>query len=99
MIHEGTRPHTITAKNKKALFFVKNGVGFMVPKTPHKVPGWMIRSGLVGNGTGNIKWSQKGYVDHPGTKPDKFLYEAADRLRQKIINDISRAIKAALRAV
>lgn len=82
-IHEGSKPHRIYAKNRKALYFVKAGRGVMVPLKPHKVPMWMINSGFVGDGkTSNLLWSHKGYVDHPGTKPDRFLFQAFDRQRQ-----------------
>ena len=88
-IHNGSDPHRIYAKNKKALYFVMGKTTkVMVPKNPHKVPGWMIKSGMIGGkntwGKGGkksdgITWSQKGYVDHPGTQPDPFLYNAAKK--------------------
>jgi hypothetical protein len=99
-VHEGSKPHVIKAITRKALYFVKAGRGVMVPLHPHKVPGWMVRSGFVGNGkTSNITWSQKGYVDHPGTKPDKFLFQAFDRQRQTyrtlLRDSVMRAFKIA----
>ena len=105
-VHDGTEPHVIRAKNAKALYFVKGGTGFMVPKVPHKVPSWMIKSGEVGNnmwGNGkaspaNMKWSQKGYVNHPGTKPDRFLYQAAARQEPYFIARINGAIKRVIEA-
>lgn len=98
-VHEGTRPHRIVAKDKKALSFMKGGITYMVPKVPHKVPGWMVKSGIVGNsGNGKTVWSQKGYVDHPGTKPDRFLYNAAVRQKPYFIERINGAVKRIIEA-
>lgn len=94
--HDGTRPHKIYAKNKKALYFVKGGVGVVVPKNPHKLPGWMISSGLVGGKSDGKIWSQKGYVDHPGIKPDPFIVEAA---RVKTPNFVRRMSESVSRII
>lgn len=97
-VHDGTPPHIIRAKGQKALMFVMGGVKFMVPKTPHKVPGWMIKAGMVGGGDSKTKWSQKGFVNHPGTKPDKFLYQAAGRQKPYFIARINGAINRVIEA-
>jgi hypothetical protein len=91
-IHDGSRPHKIYAKNKKALAFTKGGKTIMVPKNPHKMPGYLVD----GNGDSNVVWSQKGYVDHPGTKPDRFLYEAAQRGQKNLINELNKGVARAI---
>lgn len=98
-VHEGSKPHRIMAKNKKALYFVKGGRGVMVPKVPHKLPGWMIKSGMLGGGSkGNMIWSQKGFVDHPGTKKDPFLYEAFSKLTDRIVKNFTDAVNKSIAA-
>lgn len=92
-IHEGSVPHRIYAKNKKALAFIMNGRKVMVPKNPHKMPGYLGGNDMADN----TVWSQKGYVDHPGTAPDPFLFNAAKRqgpTMQTLINiSVADAIK------
>jgi hypothetical protein len=66
MVHEGTKPHKITPKNKKKLRWA-NGGKFTFAKS----------------------------VNHPGTKPDQFVYKAANDNQTKIITAISTAIDTA----
>jgi hypothetical protein len=93
-VHDGTPPHKIYPKNKAALAFVKGGTMFLVPK----------RSALF-NEFGNVKqyWKtaqekgavlvKKGYVNHPGTKEDKFLYQAFARQKPFFLARINGAVK------
>lgn len=64
-ITKGTKPHTIAAKNAKALrfFWGKFGGMVMVPK----------RGGFGTHVSGGVLWIGKGYVNHPGTKPNAFI--------------------------
>jgi hypothetical protein len=93
-VHDGTPPHKIFPKNKAALAFVKGGVQFIVPK----------RSMLY-NEFGNVSryWKtaqekgavliKKGYVNHPGTKEDKFLFQAFAREKTFFLARIRGAAK------
>ena len=69
-IHNGSRPHKIVAKNKKALYFVKGGTGIFA----------------------------KG-INHPGTKPDKFLNKSLEKnegfIKQSVIDVTERSLHAA----
>ena len=67
-VHEGTRPHEIHPKHKKALRW-PYGQEFHFAKVVH----------------------------HPGTQPDQFLYEAADRSREEINAIFSRHVDEAFR--
>lgn len=64
----GTRPHKIAARNANALYFFwpKVGMDVIVPRdggfTTH-----------IGKGK---LWIGKGYVDHPGTRPNDFVGRA-----------------------
>jgi hypothetical protein len=71
-VHDGTKPHIIRARRKKALafFWLKVGMPVIVPKKP-------------GGGTGKRKGKKgvylhigKGFVRHPGTKARPFLMRA-----------------------
>lgn len=62
-VHDGTNPHRIIARAKKALRFVKGGK-FVFAKS----------------------------VWHPGTKPDRFLYEAGEAALPKINLIFARAV-------
>lgn len=70
-VHEGTHPHTISAKRKKALAFYwpRKGVVTIVPK---KRTGSGYRRGRGGR----IYVIGKGFVKHPGTKARPFLMRA-----------------------
>jgi hypothetical protein len=95
--HTGTRPHEIRAKTKKALYFVKGGVGILVPKKPY-----------IGNGIKNPFWmkiaaekkkvvSFKGHVDHPGFPKDQFLFRAFKRGIPAFVKNMEVAIDRAFR--
>jgi len=70
-ITEGTVPHKIQARNAKALSFywTKVGLETVVPKKGGK---HQVKN--------DILYIGKGYVDHPGTKPNPFTVRAASRL-------------------
>lgn len=60
----GTKPHRIAAKQAGALSFdwPKFGGHVIVPKG----------GGFPTHVRGNVLWIGKGYVDHPGTRPNRF---------------------------
>jgi hypothetical protein len=92
--HDGTEPHQIRAKNKKALHFVKGGVPWFVPKKPYiqqgiKNPYWRK---LQSEG---MNVSFKGFVNHPGIKADKFLYRAFEKKTPEITKKLEEAVAVA----
>jgi hypothetical protein len=74
VVHNGSRPHTIAAKRKKALAFMwakKGGVQVIVPKKPGG------GTGLRKSKTGKVHlWVGKGFVRHPGTRARPWLDDA-----------------------
>lgn len=86
-VHDGTKPHIIRPKNKAALYFVKGGKGIAVPKTYNKY--WFITDKT----NTNLTVSKKGYVNHPGTKPDKFLFQAFERQKPYFLARVRGAAK------
>ncbi len=70
-ITEGTKPHRIAAKHKKALVFFWDKVGMkaVVPKG----------GGFKTHERGDVLWIGKGYIDHPGTKKNPFHKRAKRR--------------------
>lgn len=64
-ITKGTKPHPIAARNAGALRFFWPLVGMvtMVPKG----------GGFRTHTAGGILWIGKGYVNHPGTRPNDFI--------------------------
>lgn len=67
----GTKPHPIAARNKGALYFFwpKVGMFTVVPKG----------GGFRTHVSGSKLWVGKGYVSHPGTKPNDFTERAYNR--------------------
>jgi len=67
-IVKGTKAHIIRAKEASALYFHWDKVGMytVVPK----------RGGFRTHASGGKLWVGKGYVNHPGTKPNDFLDRA-----------------------
>ena len=102
-IHDGSKPHVIQPKNGKALVFMKGGRKIVVLengwKNPNPKPAWMFKSGLLGQGqsSSTTTWSHKGYVMHPGTKPDPFLYNAAAKQEPDFINGMEAALRMAFK--
>jgi hypothetical protein len=71
-ITEGTSPHTIQAVKANALHFFWQKQGLLETV----VPKGRTKHGMKGD----ILFIGKGYVDHPGTKPNPFTVRAASRL-------------------
>jgi hypothetical protein len=66
----GTRPHIIRPRHKGALYFFWGKVGMytVVPKG----------GGFKTHVSGGKFWIGKGYVNHPGTKPNDYIERAYD---------------------
>ena len=85
-IIEGTRPHQIAATNAEALYFFWKKIG-MWTIVPKKATG-----GNHVDKQGRF-WIGKGYVNHPGTKPNDFNRRAFDQLYSEFepaLNRIAR---------
>lgn len=69
----GTRPHRIAPRTASALhfFWTKVGVYTVVPKG----------GGFKTHMAGGKLWIGKGFVQHPGTKPNPFPARALERLK------------------
>jgi hypothetical protein len=81
----GTDPHPITAKPGKALAF--NRVGFM-PKT---------RAGWIGSNMGKAASQDPQVVksvQHPGTKPRKFVETIGNKWESEWPRQLARALRA-----
>ena len=75
-VHNGTRPHTISAKRRKALtfFWGKTGTQVFVPRTK---AGKKLGTGMRKGKDGRIAlWVGKGFVRHPGTRARPWLDDA-----------------------
>lgn len=81
-IVEGTRPHKIQAKNARALYFFwpKVGMFAVVPK----------RGEFKTHVSGGKLFIGKGYVDHPGTKPNDYVSRAYYQLEDEIEQSLKR---------
>lgn len=79
-VHEGTEPHRIAPNRRNALYFysVKAGRFIMVRKAYDPGTG-RARSGAYIDSRG-VLVTNKGYVDHPGTKPNRFLTEPLQQI-------------------
>jgi hypothetical protein len=77
----GTKPHKIQANSAGALYFFwpKIGKFVVVPKS----------GGFTTHVRGNKLWVGKGYVSHPGTKPNDY----AGRAFVRMIDDIDETTK------
>lgn len=77
----GTRPHKIAPRRANALYFLWTKVGYytVVPKA----------SGFKTHVAGGKLWIGKGFVQHPGTRPNPFPARALERLR----GDIERVLQ------
>ena len=69
-VHEGTKPHVISAVKKKLLRW-----------------------------TDGNRWFSKKQVMHPGTKPDQFLYNAADKEAPLIQSRFENALEKVIRSL
>jgi hypothetical protein len=92
-VHDGTKPHKIFPKNKAALYFVINGKKILVPKLSMLYGATGLSQYWREAEKAGAYVSRKGYVDHPGTKPDKFLYQAMARQKPYILARMSGAVK------
>lgn len=72
-VQRGTAPHTIRAKQAKALAFNWKRMGNVRTVVPKKATRW---GGLRKGKTGMVLWIGKGYVNHPGTKARPYMYRA-----------------------
>lgn len=74
-VHDGSAPHTISAKRKKALAFHWRRVGVVtiVPKT-------RTATGYRKTKKGRRFYIGKGFVNHPGTKARPFLMRALEEV-------------------
>lgn len=81
-IQEGTRPHPIPPSSANALYFFwpKVGMYTVVPK------GGGFRTHVQ---SGKL-WVGKGYVNHPGTKPNPFLTRTWERTHPEIDTAVRR---------
>ena len=77
----GTKPHKIAPRRAGALFFfwTKVGIYTVVPKA----------GGFKTHMAGGKLWIGKGFVQHPGTKPNPFPSRALARLKA----DIDKVLK------
>ena len=89
-VHEGTKPHPILPRNaslsKQWLYQKQNAGKYGIPKGSKLVLRWATPGG---------GWAFSRYVNHPGTKPDQFLYEAAATEQSAVVERFGRAVQAA----
>lgn len=78
----GTRAHKIYPRNKGALyfFFSKIGMWTVVPKG----------GGFKSHVSGGKFWVGKGYVNHPGTKPNDYIERTYDRWVDEMGDEIDK---------
>lgn len=76
-VHNGTRPHRIQATRAGALVFQwqRAGVLTIVPRNPRTKWTGITKAGVLHIG--------KGYVNHPGTKANPWLYRATRRVAER----------------
>ncbi len=90
LVHDGSPPHEIKAKNKQALKFVWNGsnVWFWGEKTPQekaKIMAWKKKNYI--HDRFFFKWPH-----HPGYKGDPFFYDALEENVPKLNRYFERFI-------
>lgn len=70
-ILKGTRPHRIAPRRARALrfFWPRIGAAAVVPR----------QAGFRTHFRGGVLWIGKGYVNHPGTRPNRFVGRAFRR--------------------
>lgn len=92
-VHDGSKPHRIYPRaDGNGMYFVKGGTGFFVPKggTLSKKSYW---------NDSNTFFIGRGYVNHPGTKKDEFIYEAMARQKPYLLARMQGAVKRAFQMV
>jgi len=90
-VHKGTKAHDIFPKNKKCLRWVTavGGKQALGPGTYQNMRNGKYRAGS--------EFALAKHVHHPGTKPDEFLYQAAERSRGEINAIFGRHVDEAQR--
>lgn len=86
----GTRRHRIYPRNKGSLYFFWGKVG-MYTVVPKEGSGIFARHGhgFTGKAYGKF-WVGKGYVNHPGTKPNDYIERTYDRWVDEMGNEIDK---------
>ena len=79
-IAKGTKPHKIRARKAGALYFFWGKVGMftVVPKA----------GGFRTHTAGGKLWIGKGYVDHPGTKPNDYVSRTFAKWEPEMIKEV-----------
>jgi HK97 gp10 family phage protein len=73
----GTKPHPIVPRGRKSLFWI----AYNTPKTRAK----------LGQAAAVFTFAAK--VDHPGTKPQPFLYPALEKVSPRLLQALERLIR------
>jgi hypothetical protein len=97
-IIEGTKPHQIRAKNAGALHFIWEEADYIeviVPRVGGRKTELMIGGGLLDK---DLLVIGKGYVQHPGTKPNPFTARALDQVHVEASGMVKNAV-AGYRAI
>jgi len=97
-IIEGTKPHRIRAKNAGALHFIWEENDYMeviVPKVGGQQTRLIMGGGLLDR---DLLVIGKGYVQHPGTRPNPFTARALDQVHLETAGMIKNAV-AGYRAI
>lgn len=87
MLHHGTKPHPILPKNANLTTQRSLAGKFGVPKGSRLVLRWAVGGGFA----------FARFVNHPGTKPDPFLYDALRAKEERIQALMTDAVQTALR--
>jgi hypothetical protein len=75
-VHNGTKPHTISARRRKALRFFWGAAGGVQVFVPRTAAGKKMGTGLRKGKGGVALWIGKGFVRHPGTRARPWLDDA-----------------------
>lgn len=84
-VHEGTKPHVISSMGKRYRVY-KDIDGNKVKRDKFKQKEWLR---FIGS-DGRFHFAKQ--INHPGTKPDKFLYEAGEAAVSAINLIFARAL-------
>lgn len=82
----GTQPHKIAARNTDALRFYWKRTGYftIVPR----------KGGFKTHAIGRTLYVGKGFVDHPGTKPNPYHLRAYDKYWPEVQEEVKRISKS-----
>lgn len=76
-VHNGSRPHTISAKRRKALTFFWGKAGGAQVFVPRTKAGKRLGTGFRKSKSGRVSlWIGKGFVRHPGNRARPWLDDA-----------------------